>query len=201
MMEANDRKYMERAIELAAMATGNTSPNPLVGAVIVADGRIIGEGYHTAAGKPHAEIMAINSVKDKGLLKKSLMYVSLEPCSHYGRTPPCADRIKQEGIPEVVIACEDPNSVVSGRGIDILRQAGVKVRTAVLEDEAREMNRRFITYHEKRRPHIILKWAQSFDGYLDRLGRAVPQEGPTGLPAWKKGYWCISGEPRKMPYL
>ncbi len=180
-MDANDRKYMKRAIELAAMATGNTSPNPLVGAVIVAGGRIIGEGYHTAAGKPHAEIMAINSVKDKGLLKKSVIYVSLEPCSHYGRTPPCAERIKQEGIPEVVIACKDPNPGVNGRGIGILRQAGVKVRTGVLEDEAREMNRRFITFHEKGRPYIILKWAQSFDAYLDRLRMEDSTRGPNWI--------------------
>lgn len=181
MINANDRKYMERALELATMATGNTSPNPLVGAVIIAGGSIIGEGYHTAAGKPHAEIMAINSVKDKSLLKESSMYVSLEPCSHYGRTPPCAERIKQEGIPEVVIACEDPNPEVSGRGINILRQAGVKVRMAVLEDEAREINKRFITYHEKRRPYIILKWAQSYDGYLDRLRTDSTVRGPNWI--------------------
>lgn len=177
-MDANDRKYMERAIELAAMASGNTSPNPLVGAVIVSGGKIIGEGYHTAAGRPHAEIMAINSVKDRGLLKESAMYVSLEPCSHHGRTPPCAERIKQEGIPEVIIAGKDPNPGVNGKGIDILQGAGVKVRTGVLQDEAREMNRRFITYHEKGRPYIILKWAQSFDGYLDRLRTAGSGRGP-----------------------
>ncbi|MFP4487843.1 MAG: bifunctional diaminohydroxyphosphoribosylaminopyrimidine deaminase/5-amino-6-(5-phosphoribosylamino)uracil reductase RibD [Bacteroidales bacterium] len=181
MANANDRKYMERALELASMATGNTSPNPLVGAVIIAGDRIIGEGYHTAAGRPHAEIMAINSVKDKSLLKESSMYVSLEPCSHHGRTPPCAERIKQEGIPEVIIACKDPNPDVSGRGTDILRQAGVKVRMAVLEDEARVINRRFITYHEKGRPYIILKWAQSFDGYLDRLRAGSTLRGPNWI--------------------
>lgn len=181
MINANDRKYMERALELASMAKGNTSPNPLVGAVIIAGDRIIGEGYHTAAGKPHAEIMAINSVKDKSLLKESSMYVSLEPCSHYGRTPPCAERIKQEGIPEVIIACKDPNPEVSGRGINILRQSGVKVRVAVLEDEAREINKRFITYHEKGRPYIILKWAQSYDGYLDRLRTGSTVRGPNWI--------------------
>lgn len=174
---------MERAIWLASRASGNTSPNPLVGAVIVYHNNIIGEGYHTRAGEPHAEVMAINSVKDKHLLKEAIMYVNLEPCSHHGRTPPCADRIIHEGIPRVVIGSFDPSTKVSGKGISMLIEAGVEVKTGIMEAESQELNKRFYTFHQKKRPYIILKWAQSSDGYIDRQ-RTDNTRGPnwiTGL--------------------
>ena len=181
MISANDRKYMERAIELASLARGNTSPNPLVGAVIVARNRIIGEGYHARAGEAHAEVAAINSVREKDLLKEACMYVNLEPCSHYGRTPPCALRIKEEGIARVVIACTDPSTKVNGRGIEIIRSTGADVETGLLEEEGRELNKRFFSYHEKKRPYIILKWAQSFDGYLDRVRTLDSKRAPNWI--------------------
>jgi len=180
MDAVNDRKYMERAIELASLAAGNTSPNPLVGAVIVHENKIIGEGYHTRAGEAHAEVIAIGSVKDKNLLKKATMYVNLEPCSHHGRTPPCAKRIIDEEILRVVIGSIDPSTKVSGRGISMLRDAGVEVSTGILEAESRELNKRFFTYHEKGRPYIIIKWAQSSDGYIDRL-RLNNEKGPNWI--------------------
>jgi len=157
---------MQRCIELAYNGLGNTYPNPLVGSVIVCGNKIIGEGYHTKSGKAHAEINAINSVKDKSLLKKSTLYVNLEPCSHYGKTPPCAKKIAELGIPKVVIGTIDTSDKVKGKGVQILRNAGVEVITGVLEKEAREINKRFFTFHEKKRPYIILKWAQTADGYL-----------------------------------
>lgn len=160
------KKYMQRCIELAKNGLGNTYPNPLVGSVIVHNGKIIGEGYHTKAGMPHAEINAINSVKDKSLLKKSTIYVSLEPCSHFGRTPPCALKIAELGIPKVVIGTIDTTDKVRGKGVQILKNAGIDVTVGILENEARQLNRRFFTYHEKKRPYIILKWAQTADGFL-----------------------------------
>ncbi len=180
MNTVNDRKYMKRAIELASLATGNTWPNPLVGAVIVHKNKIIGEGYHTRAGEPHAEVMAINSLKDKKLLTNATMYVNLEPCSHYGRTPPCAKRIIEEKIPRVIIGSIDPSQSVGGKGIRMLIDAGVEVKTGILEEDSRELNKRFFTYHEKGRPYIILKWAQSADGYIDRL-RVNNQKGPNWI--------------------
>ena len=180
MIAVNDRKYMERAIELASMATGNTRPNPLVGAVIVHENKIISEGYHTRAGNPHAEVMAINALKDRSLLKDATMYVNLEPCSHYGRTPPCAKRIIEEKIPRVIIGSIDPSPSVGGKGINMLIDAGVEVKTGILEEESRELNKRFFTYHEKGRPYIILKWARSADGYIDRL-RTSNQKGPNWI--------------------
>jgi len=180
MNTVNDRKYMKRAIELASLATGNTRPNPLVGAVIVHENKIIGEGYHTRAGEPHAEVVAINSLKDKNLLKNATMYVNLEPCSHYGRTPPCAKRIIEEKIPRVIIGSIDPSQRVGGKGIKMLIDAGVEVKTGILEEDSRELNKRFFTYHEKGRPYIILKWAQSADGYIDRL-RLNNQKGPNWI--------------------
>ncbi len=169
MTAAYDVKYMKRAMDLASMAAGNTSPNPMVGAVIVCNDKIIGEGYHTRAGAPHAEVAAIESVRDRSLLKKSSLYVTLEPCSHYGRTPPCAVRIAGEGIPRVVVGTTDTSDKVAGRGIEIMKSSGVEVITGVMEDQCRYQNRRFFTFHEKSRPYIILKWAQSSDGFLDRL--------------------------------
>lgn len=163
-----DEIYMGRCIELARFAEGKTAPNPMVGAVIVHNGRIIGEGYHHKAGLPHAEPNAIASVCNQNLLKESTLYVNLEPCSHYGKTPPCAKLIVEKGIKRVVIAMTDPNPKVSGRGISMLREAGIEVRVGVLEKEARELNHRFITYFEKKRPYVMLKWAQSADGYIDK---------------------------------
>ncbi|MBQ8520450.1 MAG: bifunctional diaminohydroxyphosphoribosylaminopyrimidine deaminase/5-amino-6-(5-phosphoribosylamino)uracil reductase RibD [Bacteroides sp.] len=163
-----DEKYIARCIQLAQNGLCNAAPNPMVGAVIVHNDRIIGEGYHIRCGEAHAEVNAIRSVKDESLLKESTMYVSLEPCSHYGKTPPCADLIINKGIPRVVIGCMDPFSLVAGRGIRKLRDAGIEVTVGVLEAECRRFIRRFITFHTHRRPYILLKWAQSADGYIDR---------------------------------
>lgn len=169
-MEENDEiKFMRRCLELAVKAEGMTYPNPMVGAVIVCDGEIIGEGYHLKPGGPHAEVIAINSVSDKSLLKSSTLYVSLEPCTHFGKTPPCADLIISHSIPRVVVGTPDSNNKVSGRGLSMLRSAGCEVTSGVLEEECRRVNRRFFTFHEKNRPYITLKWAQSADGYLDIL--------------------------------
>ena len=158
---------MQRCLELAKKGLGNTYPNPLVGSVIVCDDKIIGEGYHTKAGEPHAEINAINSVKNKDLLKKSTLYVNLEPCSHYGKTPPCAKKIVDFKIPRVVIGTIDTTAKVSGKGIGILQNAEIEVKINVLKEKSRELNKRFLTFHEKNRPYIILKWAQSADGFID----------------------------------
>lgn len=160
--------YMRRCLQLAANGKGSTSPNPMVGAVIVHNGSIIGEGFHVASGQPHAEVHAISSVKEDKLLSESTMYVNLEPCSHYGKTPPCARLIIEKKIPRVVIGCLDPNPKVSGNGVCMLREAGIDVTVGVLEKEARELNKRFICFQEKKRPYIFLKWAQSFDGYIDK---------------------------------
>ena len=165
--EVQDELYMMRCLQLAAMAEGQTSPNPMVGAVIVYDGRIIGEGYHHRAGEPHAEPNAIASVADESLLKEATMYVSLEPCSHWGKTPPCADLIVRKGLKRVVIATLDPNPKVAGRGVKILQDAGIEVVVGVMEEEARWLNRRFMTVQEKRRPYVILKWAETVDGIID----------------------------------
>lgn len=158
---------MKRCLELAGKGMGLTRSNPLVGSVIVYDNRIIGEGYHHEYGGPHAEVNAINSVKDKSLLTKASLYVNLEPCSHHGKTPPCSLLINSCGIPRVVIGCKDPNPEVSGKGIAALKNAGCEVIEGILENEARYLNRRFITYHEKKRPYVILKWAQTLDGFID----------------------------------
>lgn len=159
--------FMKRCIELAAMGLGHTYPNPVVGSVIVHENNIIGEGYHTKAGEPHAEVNAINSVHDKNLLKNSTIYVNLEPCSHFGKTPPCADLIIEKKIPEVVIGTSDPNIKVAGKGIEKLKNAGCNVVTGILENECSELNKRFFTFHSKNRPYIILKWAQTADGFID----------------------------------
>ena len=167
MPEKDDIKFMRRCLDLALKAEGKTYPNPLVGSVLVHEGRIIGEGYHLKAGEPHAEANAIASVTDKNLLRSSTLYVNLEPCSHYGKTPPCADLIISSGIKRVVVGTPDTSDKVSGRGITKLHIAGCEVITGVLEEECRWINRRFFTFHEKKRPYIILKWAQSADGFLD----------------------------------
>ncbi len=165
----NHEFYMRRCIELAKNGLGLTYPNPMVGAVIVADGKIIGEGWHRKAGGPHAEVLAIASVKDPGLLCRSTLYVSLEPCSHFGKTPPCCDLVLESGIPSVVVGTVDPNEKVAGRGIAKLRDAGVDVTVDVLAPDCRELNKRFFTFHNKRRPYVILKWAQSADGFITPL--------------------------------
>jgi len=164
-----DKMYMARCLELAQNGQGNVAPNPMVGALIVHDNQIIGEGYHIKHGDAHAEINAINSVKDKSLLKKSTLYLSLEPCSHFGKTPPCTDTIIAMEIPRIVIASMDVNPKVMGRGIELLRKAGREVVVGVMEEEALDLNRRFITYHTKKRPYIILKWAQTLDGFIDAI--------------------------------
>ena len=163
----NDEKYIRRCIELASNGLCNAAPNPMVGAVIVYQDRIIGEGYHACCGQGHAEVNAIASVKERELLKDATIYVSLEPCSHYGKTPPCADLIIRTGIPRVVVGCVDPFSKVSGRGIQKLRDAGIDVKVGVLEKECQNLIRRFVTFNLKKRPYITLKWAQSADGFID----------------------------------
>lgn len=163
-----DRRYMRRALQLAACGYGHVSPNPMVGAVIVCDGRIIGEGWHRKYGEGHAEVNAIASVTQQALLGRSTMYVTLEPCSHYGKTPPCAGLLIDKGVKRVVVATLDPFEKVSGRGVKMLRDAGIDVCVGMLEAEARELNRRFFTAHTLHRPYVLLKWAQSADGFLDR---------------------------------
>ncbi len=159
--------YMHRCLQLARLGKGRVAPNPMVGCVIVHNKTIIGEGYHRTYGEAHAEVNAIRSVQNKELLSTSTMYVSLEPCSHQGKTPPCADLIIQHNIPTVYIASTDPNPTVSGNGINRLQQAGVSVSVGILEEAAKELNKYFFTYHTKKRPFITLKWAKSADGYID----------------------------------
>lgn len=161
-----DEKYLFRCIELGKNALGTAAPNPMVGCVIVHKGKIIGEGYTSPYGGPHAEVNAIQSVKDQSLLQKATLYVTLEPCSHYGKTPPCADLIIEKGIPNVVIGLRDPHDKVAGQGIQKLKDAGKNVIYGVLEDECREHHKRFLTYIEKKRPYVILKWAETYDGFL-----------------------------------
>ena len=167
---------MRRCLQLARGGLQNAKPNPMVGAVIVAaDGRIIGEGYHVRCGEGHAEVNAFASVSpnDEPLLSGATIYVSLEPCSHYGKTPPCADLIIRKGVRRCVVGCTDPFAKVHGRGIQKLRDAGIEVTVGVLEVECRELNRRFITYNEQRRPYIILKWAETANHFIDDQGRAL----------------------------
>ena len=164
-----DVDYMRRCIQLAENGLGTVAPNPMVGAVVVCNGRIIGEGYHRCYGEAHAEVNAIASVTQPELLSQSTLYVNLEPCSHYGQTPPCSELIIQKKILNVVIANVDPNPKVSGRGISMMREAGIDVKTGVLEAEGEWLNRRFFTFQRLQRPYIQLKWAQSADGFLDRL--------------------------------
>ena len=161
---------MHRCLQLAKMGTGNVAPNPMVGAVLVYENEIIGEGYHQQYGQAHAEVNCINNVSEanQSLIEKSTLYVSLEPCAHFGKTPPCADLIIKNKIPNVVIACRDSYEEVDGKGIQKLQQAGVNVIVGILEKEALELNKRFFTFHRKQRPYIILKWAQSKDAKIAR---------------------------------
>lgn len=175
MKETNDKMFMRRCLQLAANGLLTTRPNPMVGAVIVARDRIIGEGWHVRCGEGHAEVNAFASVAraDECLLPESTVYVSLEPCAHYGKTPPCADLIVSKGVARVVVGCVDPFARVQGRGIQKIREAGIAVTVGVLEEECLWLNRRFFTFHQKQRPYITLKWAQTADGFLDDHGRAV----------------------------
>ena len=163
-----DQTYIQRCLELAKKALGNTYPNPMVGSIIVHENTIIGEGFHQKSGEAHAEINAINAVKNKKLLSESTIYVSLEPCSHFGKTPPCANKIAEIGFKKVVIGTLDSHKKVNGKGVEILKKSGIEVVSGILEEECRELNKRFFTFHEKKRPFLILKWAQSKDGFLDK---------------------------------
>ena len=176
-----DEKFMSRCHDLAKLGIDRTAPNPMVGCVIVYDEKIIGEGYHRKFGEAHAEVNAINSVTNHKLLKESTLYVNLEPCSHFGKTPPCTDLIISKNIPRVVIGCVDSFSQVSGRGIKKLKQTGCNVTVSVLEKESRELNKRFFTFNEKKRPYIILKWAQTLDGFIDVIRTADNQIEPTWI--------------------
>ena len=166
---SEDEKYMQRCIQLAANGIQGARPNPMVGAVIVANDRVIGEGYHVRCGEGHAEVNAFASVQpeDEHLLPEATLYVSLEPCSHYGKTPPCADLIIKKGVRRVVVGTIDPFAEVQGRGIKKLTNAGIEVTVGVLEKECQWLNRRFFTYHREHRPYIILNWAQTANGYID----------------------------------
>lgn len=177
-----DEKYLSRCLELAKFGLGNTYPNPLVGAVIVHNQEIIGEGWHQKAGEAHAELNAINSVKDISLLSKSTIYVSLEPCSHFGKTPPCSDLLIKHQLKRVVIGMVDPFDKVAGRGIKKLLQAGFEVKVGVLENECNDLNKRFLSFHLKKRPYIILKWATSADGFLSPF--ETPNENLEKSPVW-----------------
>jgi diaminohydroxyphosphoribosylaminopyrimidine deaminase/5-amino-6-(5-phosphoribosylamino)uracil reductase len=163
-----DELFMQRAMELALLGSGYVSPNPLVGCVIVHDGKIIGEGWHKKFGGPHAEVNAVNSVSDKSVLKESSVYVTLEPCSHFGKTPPCSDLLIEHRVKKVVVANLDSNPLVNGGGLHKLRASGIEVITGVLDKKGRELNKRFFTYVEKQRPYIILKWAETADGFVAR---------------------------------
>jgi len=162
-------KHIARCLKLASKVNGFTYPNPMVGCVITCNNKIIGEGFHQEYGKEHAEVNAINSVKEKELLINSHLYVNLEPCSHFGKTPPCSDLIIFHKIPFVSVGSSDSNSLVAGKGIEKLRNAGCVVETKILEQKCRELNKRFYTFHEKKRPYIILKWAESKDGFIDQI--------------------------------
>lgn len=164
-------KYIKRCLELAKNGLGTTRPNPMVGCVIVYDELIIGEGYTSPYGGNHAEVNAISAVVDKSLLAKSTLYVSLEPCNHYGKTPPCSDLIVKSKIPKVVIGCVDPFKEVAGKGIEKLEKNGCEVLVGVLEEECVEMNKRFFTYHTKKRPYIVLKWAETKDGFASPFSK------------------------------
>ena len=176
---------MRRCLELASKGLENVSPNPMVGSVIVYENKIIGEGYHMEYGKEHAEVNAIASVKDKSLLKDSTLYVNLEPCAHFGKTPPCSNLIIENKIPKVVIGCVDTFSDVNGKGIIKMEKSGIEVNIGVLEKESQELNKRFFTFHEKKRPYIILKWAESKDGFIAPKDQTTP-------------FWMTSYDSKKL---
>lgn len=188
MPGSDDVIFMRRCLELAGKAEGMTYPNPLVGSVIVHNGTITGEGYHLKAGGPHAEVNAINSLPDKSMLRTSALYVNLEPCSHFGKTTPCADLIIANKIPRIIVGTIDTSEKVSGQGLKRLREAGCEVISGILNEECRYLNRRFFTFHEKKRPYITLKWAQSSDGFIDK----IRSEDYMIEPNW------ITGEPERV---
>ena len=165
---STEEMYMQRCIQLAQLGQGMVAPNPMVGSVLVYQDQIIGEGYHQQYGQPHAEVNCINSVSeaDKGLISQSTLYVSLEPCAHFGKTPPCADLIIKHQIPKVIIGCRDPFEAVNGKGIDKLLAAGVDVTVGILEEECKILNKRFFTFHTKKRPYIVLKWAETANRFI-----------------------------------
>lgn len=179
-----DEKYMHRCLEIAKMGKGQVAPNPLVGAVIVLNDTIIGEGYHRNYGEAHAEVNAVNSVQDQSKLSEATIYVSLEPCAHFGKTPPCADLLVHHHFKRVVIGCTDTFDQVSGKGVEKLQNAGIEVEIGVLERECRELNKHFFTFHEKKRPFVFLKWAQTTNGFIDNVG-GLPvrqqEESPKGV--------------------
>lgn len=184
-MQKTNEQYMTRCLQLASYGAGLVAPNPMVGSVVVYNDTIIGEGYHHQYGSHHAEVNAINSVKDKSLLKHSTIYVNLEPCAHFGKTPPCSLLIINSKIPRVVIGCTDTFSKVAGEGIRMMQDAGIEVITDVLKHESRELNRRFFTYHEKKRPYIILKWAETKDGFID-----ADRDHKSEKPRWISNPFC-----------
>lgn len=177
-----DIEMMHRCLNLAKLGLGRVQPNPMVGAVIVHHGKIIGEGYHHQYGEAHAEVNAINAVADKSVLQDATIYVTLEPCSHYGKTPPCADKLIEMKFPRIVVGATDPHDKVNGKGIKKLQDAGIEVITGVLKNECEAINKRFFTYHRLHRPYIILKWAQTEDGFMD-INR---EKNPTGT------YWITN---------
>ncbi|MEP2935063.1 MAG: bifunctional diaminohydroxyphosphoribosylaminopyrimidine deaminase/5-amino-6-(5-phosphoribosylamino)uracil reductase RibD [Gilvibacter sp.] len=177
----NHETFMKRCLQLASKGLGSTYPNPLVGSVLVNNGKVIGEGWHKKAGDAHAEVVAINSVVDTTLFSEATIYVSLEPCCHHGKTPPCTDLIIKHKIKEVVVGCLDPNPKVAGKGIAQLKAAGCDVKVGILEEECAWMNRRFFTSYLKQRPYIVLKWAQSIDGFLS------PEKRANKAPVWITG--------------
>ena len=176
---------MKKCLELAKKGIGHVSPNPMVGCVVVFNDQIIGEGYHQEYGTAHAEVNTIASVKDKSLLSKSTLYVNLEPCTHFGKTPPCCNLIIEHKIPKVIIGCVDTFSEVSGKGIEEMQNTGIEVIVGVLEKESRELNKRFFTFHEKKRPYVILKWAESKDGFIAPKNQNKP-------------FWMTSSESKKL---
>ena len=176
--------YIKRCIELAKNGLGTTYPNPLVGSVIVHNDRIIGEGWHRKAGEPHAEVNAVNSVKDKSLLKDATIYVTLEPCSHFGKTPPCCDLIIANKIPNVVIGTVDPFAKVAGNGIKKLIKSGKNVTVGILEEECNELNKRFFTFHQKKRPYVVLKWAETSDGFIAPKKKLKQVQHDKLAPVW-----------------
>lgn len=178
-----DKNFMKHCLELARKGAGNVAPNPMVGCVVVYKGEIIGEGFHEKYGEAHAEVNAIKAVKNQALLRESTLYVTLEPCAHHGKTPPCSDLIIEKKIPKVVIGTIDPFAEVAGKGIEKMKRAGIEVKVGILEKECRELNKRFFTFHQKKRPYIFLKWAQTRDGFID-IDRSIEY---FGEPTWITG--------------
>ncbi len=177
--------FMQRCLDLAANGQGQTAPNPMVGCVVVHRGQVLGEGYHQAFGQPHAEVNAIAAVENKELLRESVLYVNLEPCSHHGKTPPCSQLILRSGIQQVVVGATDPNPLVDGQGISELRRNGCLVVEGVMEDACRQLNKRFYTYHREKRPYVVLKWAETADGFIDIRPRPDNHLRPTWISSEK----------------